>query len=249
MWQVSRKYRWDRWACHVLMGESVGPQLGAGMERLSLVMVVRAAWGGWHGEVAGVTVQPGWQHDMGVAQGWPRWSNGSKWAWPCARGWHGQSGGALAAFVWAWQGVQGGGWWGVGMDWPWWGVGTGKPDDGVEMVVAMGLIQPEWDGLCGQWGIQWHPCRWWMVIPCANSGVFLPFPAHLSYLLISVLQLLCPCFFDWHWVWGKCTWGWRCRAGGCVHFTTGFWGGMGGFQVSSRDFLTGFHTRFVERPC
>ena len=41
------------------MVESVGPQLGVGMEWPLLMMVVRAARGGQSGEAAGAIVQPG----------------------------------------------------------------------------------------------------------------------------------------------------------------------------------------------
>ena len=43
----------------MLMAESVRPQLGARMEQLLLVMVVRAAGGGQSGEATGTIVWPG----------------------------------------------------------------------------------------------------------------------------------------------------------------------------------------------
>ena len=43
----------------MLMAESVGPRVGAGMEWSSLVMVVRAVRGGQSGEAAGAIVWSG----------------------------------------------------------------------------------------------------------------------------------------------------------------------------------------------
>ena len=63
-------------ARHVLMAESVGPRLGAGVERPSLMMVERVVWGRRSGEVTGAIVRPGSAARGVGGLGWRDWATG-----------------------------------------------------------------------------------------------------------------------------------------------------------------------------